>query len=47
MSNIHERDENNVIRVPDLTVYSNSYLRGLADEAERIITERVNDGAFS
>lgn len=44
---MHERDENNVIRVPDLTRYSNAYLRRLADEAERIITERVNDGAFS
>ena len=44
---MHEYDEQNRITVPNLTRYSNAYLRRLADECGRIITERNNDGVTS
>lgn len=43
---MHERDGRGVIQVPDLTRYSNAYLRRLADEAERVIQARIEDGVF-
>lgn len=44
---MHEYDEQNRITVPNLTRYSNAYLRRLADEAERIINARNDDGVTS
>lgn len=46
-ADLHERNQDGTIRVPDLTRYSSAYLRRVSDECERIIAQRAEDGVFS